>query len=66
MTVPQEDNDVIAVCLQAACLRAAATIMQASRSLRIEPRDIDHYARELYACATERPWMRGAPQSSEA
>lgn len=57
----QSNDAVIEACLQAACIRAAATLCAGSRpSFPIAPENtVDHVARSLYVDATREPWKRG-------
>lgn len=51
---------VIEACLQAACIRAAATLFCGDSPFSISAADtVDSIARGLYADATRDPWKRG-------
>jgi hypothetical protein len=55
-------DEIVAVCLQSACIRAAAVMLQDLRTdewTDEDVRGIDMVARLLYFQATATPWERG-------
>lgn len=56
----QTNSEVIDACLIAACIKAAATHDWGFSASDAQADRIIEYARELYKCATVKPWEKGS------